>query len=288
MVSLMGCSAQPSLGTDQDTQKDNYVMDSSQWLSSEQYKAIDEMVDEIKDHYQDNVQKMSLLKLDDQYYIAEFVWEDTDHWLHGHFYLFDVLEAGYTQLPFGGSSIKNFRVISFKDSVLTVLLETAFNQSVRSFPYLLKFNVLTEEWVTEPYFAELYEKYTLGAGHKLGFSNTAIHEDGKIVFCFQEIEGSELAGGLHAPTIKIAFYKENQKDICLIDMSDVYEQDNIFKRIQFLTQHKNVVNTRVREYVDALGENHIVIFLDLENVSTYSCGFIEQDTAISDYYVVFK
>lgn len=197
IILIIGCSAQTSPGVDNYIQKGKLVEDSkaSKWLSTEKNQVISGIIDEITGQYHENVQKISLLKLDDQYYIVEFVWENEQHWMHGQFYLLDVLETGYTQLPFGGSSTMMFQVISFKESVLTVLLKTGFNSNVRSFPYLLTFNVLTNKFATEPYFAELNEKYTLGTAHKLGFSNILIHEMEKSYSVFRKLMVPSSWGG---------------------------------------------------------------------------------------------
>ena len=269
----------------------------SLWLEDEQRKTITTLTNIVLTDWQqtnDDAQKISLQKVNHRFFIAELIPEGMNHWESGLFYLFDTKEKNLRQLPFGGKLTKRYQVIMLEGHTLTLLVENfAQIHGHQIFPYLLRYNVLTGNYTERPYYASLYEEFTLGGKHKMALRAIETNNHGNIYFRYELIEGAELVGGLHTPTVHIPSILSSrgmfeEENIFTVDFENVYLTDAVYNNIEELRYHPNITNLYISEYTDAFDKNHVVIFLALENTTAYTTGFKEREDAISDFYIMFK
>lgn len=234
-------------------------------------------------------QKISLLKLSDKYILVELLSQEVlNPWEVGILYIIDTENLNLKLLQIGVGDVYCLKVKSFKDNILTLYNHV----TQQNFPQMFKYNVVTGEESMEPYYADIWEQFKIGADHKLGLKQVDLKEE-TIYFSFKEEKGTELFGGLHAPTIEIIGSADKflgKENVFAVDFHSVHLTNDLTTQIKALEAHKNIKEINIKEYSDGLNQNHVVFLFELEGVNKYTCSFADKEfnnDHISDFLISF-
>lgn len=270
------------------------------WYKSEEFsqalKLFDEFIEtndmKLGISKDDVLQLVKLDKVSDRHFLTAYMIAPVQPLTNNFYALVDIDKGECIQINL--DSVDYINEIAYDKDFISFYCE---GQNVidgfRKFPHIIKYDIAKKEVTTEyPYKSMKASEPEIALGNginKVGLRD-AIENNKTILFSFNEVKGTIVAGGVLCPSIKTGLKQDgNEEDRTLyIDIEALVLSEEARQKLMNLKDIEYISDISVRNYTDVHDIAHVAVYFKFKGIQEYCCSFQEGSGGFTDFMLMLK
>ena len=283
------------------TELEEQKLQPASWYKSEEFSQALKLVDEFIEinggqlgiANNDTIQMIRLDKVSGRYFLAAYMIAPLYPLTNNLYALVDMEKEECTHINLDSVDYIN-EVTYDKDFISFYCGGQNIMNGFREFPHFKKYDIAKNQVTTEYIYKSLQfseSEIRLGNGvNKVGLDKVTENKKA-ILFSFNQIDGTVLAGGMFCPTIKTGLKQDGSQEnrTLYVDFEALVLSKEAQKQIMDLKNLDYISDINVRNYKDVHDISHVAVYFKFKDVKEYSCSFQEDGSnGFMDFTLTLK